>query len=139
MISRAQTWGATPEEIFAKGLQESPGNKKGKIVRKGTIKALIDNVVLLNKELGGISSNIESKMNIKQTMNDMEEAITLLDEVFVFDVFPAENWFDSAERPGNILVGICYLKEYPDKLTQPLRTHINNMLTKICTLFCAQN
>lgn len=127
-ISSAQTWGVTPEGIFADGLQESPGNKTGIVVRKGTIKALIDNVILLNKEIGKGSNKLDPRNDLKQTVRDIKEAIPLLEDVFVFDVFPIEDWFDSADRAGNVMVGVFYLKEYPEKLTQSLRDKMEKML-----------
>lgn len=132
MVSSAQTWGVTPEQIFSEELQESHGNKKGLTVRKGTIKALIDNVLYLNNILEKNNSKMisEEELKIQQTIKDIQESIPLLEDVFIFDVFPAEDWFESVERPGNIMVGILYLKKYPEQINPSLKKKIKGLINQ---------
>lgn len=128
LIASTQGWGVSPEEIFEKRLEESPGQRKGIIVRKGTIKALIDNVILLNKDLVTPSTELEQKNDLIQTIEDIKEAIHLVEEIFMFDVFSVMDWFDSPKRPGNILVGVFYLKANPEKITQELKNQMRDIL-----------
>lgn len=132
MVSSAQTWGVTPEQIFSDKLEESRGNKKGLTVRKGTIKALIDNVLYLNSTLGkrNLKMNSKEKKKIQQTITDIQESISLLEDVYIFDVFPAEDWFESAARPGNIMVGILYLKKYPEQISPSLKEKLKGLINQ---------
>lgn len=106
---------ATAEDVFANGLQSSAIN--GIEVRKGTIKALIENTLYLNIHLKYDDSGDKTLSSIK----DIRDSIQALNAVGVFETFPAADWFQYEDKPGNIMAGVLYLQQFPDQMTSDLK------------------
>lgn len=111
----------TPEEFFPNGL-ESNANK-GREVRKGTIKALIENALYLDVHL---KKDI-SDQKVLSSIKDIRASIKDLNAVGVFETFPAEDWFQYADKPGNMMVGVLYLQQFPDQMTPELKKKLDSL------------
>ena len=105
----------TAEEFFPEGLESSTNN--GVDVRKGTIKALIENALYLDVHLKNGVSDEKTLSSIK----DIRDSIAGVKAVGVFEVFPAIDWFQYEVKPGNMMVGVLYLQQFPDQMTAELQ------------------
>ncbi len=114
----------TPEQILADG--KDTFAKKGVTIRKGSVAALIMNVQLLNVELKAH----ESSDKVEGAIKDLREAIPALEAIDVMNVFQVSDWFESEERPGNVMVGVLFLQQFPQYLTQPIRERLRHISVK---------
>lgn len=122
----------TAEEIFPNGLESSDNN--GIDVRKGTIKALIENALYLDVHLKKDVSDEKMLSSIK----DIRDAIKGLNAVGVFEVFPPEDWFQDENKPGNIMAGVLYLQQYPDQMTAELKKKLGSLSKTVSPLLRAE-
>lgn len=112
----------TPDQVLPNG-QDSAVHKGEITVRKGAIKALIENVRQLNTLL------VEKKEDTSMItfINDIRESIPAHNAIDVFQAFPAEDWFQFEDRPGMTMVGVLYLQQFPDKLTAKLKIRLSKL------------
>jgi hypothetical protein len=114
----------TPNQVLANG-QDSAVHKEGVIVRKGAIKALIENVKQLNVQLKG---NKETP-SLLALIKDTRESIPAHNAIDVFEAFPVEDWFRFEDRSGMIMVGVFYLQQFPVKMTEELKVRLSKLST----------
>jgi len=110
----------TAEQIFENGLQSSA--HKGIEVRKGTVKSLIENALYLDKHL---KNHTDPK--VFSSIQDIREAIPGLDAVGIFETFLAEDWLQDENKPGNIMVSVLYLQQFPKELTRALKRRLTSL------------
>jgi len=111
----------TPDQVLVNG-QDSAVHKGGITVRKGAIKALIENVKQLNTKLKG-----REDTSMLALINDIRESIPAHNAIDVFEAFPAGDWFQFEDRPGMVMVGVLYLQQFPDKITGELKERLSKL------------
>lgn len=119
MISQSSlTLAITPEQLLADGQDQI--NQNGLNVRKGSIKALIDNVAELNLHLTDQGNSEKAKKAIA----DLYESMPVQKELRVFEMFPPTEWVTNKDQPGKVMAGVLYLQHYPTELTPLLKPQL---------------
>jgi len=114
----------TPEQILKDGQDSS--SKNGVVSRKGTIKSLIDNVNELNILLSQKDSSEKAKADIK----DLRESMLGLESLDVFKVFPLKDWLIGEGNPGQVMVGVLFLQQFPEMLTPDMKASLSSLSKK---------
>jgi len=120
-IGASDTMAVTPEQILADG--KDTFAKKGVTIRKGSVAALIMNVQLLNAKL----KSKETGEHVERIIKDLRAAMPALEAIDVMSVFQASDWFESEARPGNVMVGVLFLQQFPQYLTQPIKEKLRHI------------
>lgn len=119
MISTSnQTLAITPEQLLADGQDHIAQN--GITARKGSIKALIDNVAELNLHL----TDQKNPEKAKKAIADLFESMPTQKELKVFEMFPPAEWIANKDYPGKVMAGVLYLQHYPAELTPAIKTEL---------------
>lgn len=121
MLVNSASMATTPEQILANGQDTSI--RKGIETRKGTIKALIENVIQLNAQL----KNENPNQDVYSLIKDLKDSLPAQNALEISDIFPAEDWFYDEGKPGSFMVGVLYLQQFPHKITKDLK----EKLTKV--------
>lgn len=125
MTSISSLRAITPEQILKDGQDSSSQN--GVVTRKGSIKALIDNVLELNTFLSKNGSSKEAKVDIE----DLRESILGLKSLNVFDVFSVNDWLRNDDRPGQLMVGVLLLQQFPEMMTPEIKDRLSCLSKKV--------
>ncbi|MBA3812896.1 MAG: hypothetical protein H0X26_00145 [Alphaproteobacteria bacterium] len=126
------TMATTAEQIFEKGLESSA--HQGIEVRKGTIKALIENALYLDAHL----KDGDSDPQVFSCINDIRDSIIGLNAVGVFDTFLAPDWFHDEDKPGNIMAGVLYLQQFPQEMTREIKEKLAHLSHSVAPLLRAE-
>ncbi len=126
------TLATTAEQIFEKGLESSA--HQGIEVRKGTIKALIENALYLDVHL----KNGASDPKVFSCIKDIRDSIIALNAVGVFETFLVPDWFHDEGKPGNIMAGVLYLQQFPKEVTMELKKKLISLSKKAPSLLRAE-
>lgn len=97
-------------------------------IRKGTVNALLNNVVLVSNFFK--MQNSDEKKLAQYTVN----IAPLLDSFYTsgaFHLFSPEEWISDAKRPGRIYLALLICKHYPDFLTLDLKENFKTLLPRI--------
>jgi hypothetical protein len=121
MVTGSAVMAITPNQILADG-QDSSVHKGGVTVRKGTIKALIENVKKLNLDLK--KTTRQDIKTIAAIVNEVRRSIPEHNAIDVFEAFPVEDWLQDETRPGMLMVAVLYLQQFPEKMTPTIKTKI---------------
>lgn len=125
MVMGSSLMAITPNQVLLDG-QDTAVHKGGVTVRKGTIKALIENVKELNAELK--KSRTHDTNTIDVIVNEVRRSIPEHNAIDVFKAFPAEDWLQDESRPGMLMVGILYLQLFPEKMTLTIKTKLAKLI-----------
>lgn len=115
------TFAITPEQLLADGQDHI--NQNGLTVRKGSIKALIDNVAELNIQLTDKSDETKAQ----KAISDLFESMPTQKELKVFEMFPPTEWITNEDHPGKVMAGVLYLQHYPTELSPMLKTKLSKI------------
>lgn len=111
----------TPESVLATGVDSAtsvnPYTGQSGEARKDTIAATLNNVVLLNKIMAGKDTE-QNPGQYKQIIEVIQKLITPLNAIGMFHFFTVEEWLAADNQPGRQLVGLLYLQNYKEELTQ---------------------
>jgi hypothetical protein len=133
MISTSnQTFAITPEQLLADGQDQI--NQNGRTVRKGSIKALIDNVAELNLQL----TEQGDPAKAHKAIADLFESMETQKELKVFEMFPPTEWIQSKDQPGKVMAGVLYLQHYPAELSSLLKSQLINISKSAHSLLKAE-
>jgi hypothetical protein len=95
----------------------------GTEIRKGTVKATIENIKLLN-ECFKQPFTKERNTNIKAIMRIMEELIEALHLVGLFEFFQPLEWLQDSKNKGRIMVALLYLSMHKEQLDEKIRLRV---------------
>lgn len=104
----------TPSEILPKGA-EGQVAKDGTFVRKGTIKATIDNIAILNKMFNQ-PANKARYDKIDESIKPIMELVPSFYALDMFKFFTVNEWLQDENNKGRILVTLLYLDKYMNTL-----------------------
>lgn len=115
-----------PKDIFPDG-KDSMTAPDGTVMRKGTIKATMENIKILNKLLDGPSSEERAKQ-VEQNLQVVSEFIKPLHNLEVFKFFKPIEWLKNDKNQGRILVAVLYLKNFPEAIAPEVKTRLEDLL-----------
>lgn len=118
----------TPEAILPAGadytMSTNPYTGESGRARKGIIAATLNNVVLLNQLLTSKDSDEEQFGAIVLAVKDL---IPSLQVVGIFDFFKIDEWLNTKDQPGRILVAVLYLQRNQERMTLELKKELQNI------------
>ena len=83
----------------------------GTVARKGTIKAMIDNITLLDALLTQpLDTTAHQQLN--ETITIIDELIPALKSLGLFEFFTIHDWLGDPTQKGLILVALRYLRQF---------------------------
>ena len=100
-----------PQDVLPDG-KDSIQLADGTVARKGTIKATLDNIDLLNEILSTEASSKVRQEKIDAILQNVGEMMPILNSLGIFRVFRISEWLQGNQNPGRMLVGLTYLKTY---------------------------
>jgi hypothetical protein len=116
----------TPQDVL-KDNEEGMRLPDGTFIRKGTIKATIDNIEILNR-IFQLPFSSKRHAQIKEASKPIVELIPALHKVGIFDFFTIHEWLQNEKNLGRILVALLYLGKYDARLEEGDRHKIRQRL-----------
>lgn len=113
----------TPESVLPDGIDTTiatnPYTGESGQVRNGTMAAIVNNIVLLNKELD--KSPAELTQQGHELVKGIDILMPSLRVVGVFDLFSIYEWIAVEKQWGRIYAAILYVRRYPEAMDQNVR------------------
>lgn len=66
--------------------------------------------------------------DIQAVSNEVKKLLPSLKVIGVFDLFNIEEWLNTNNQPGRILVVTLYLQQYPSLLTGDIKNSLRNIV-----------
>jgi hypothetical protein len=101
----------SPQDVLPDG-KDSIRLQDGTVARKGTVKATLDNIDLLNKILSTEAFSKVRQKKIDSILQAITEMMPALNSLGIFQVFRISEWLQGNQNLGRILVGLTYLETY---------------------------
>ena len=111
-----------PHDLLPEGIDSTtvtnPWTGRQGLARKGTVGAVLNNIVRLNNL---VQSNNPDNEAIRSLINSIQELIPALNCIGMFDLFRVEDWLIDQLQPGKQLVALLYLQHYPEQVCDNIR------------------
>lgn len=121
----------TPESVLASGVDAATSvnpytGESAEGVRKGTVAATLNNVVLLNKIM--LSSQTERNLGkYEQILGNIQSLIKSLSAIGMFHFFTIDEWLAANDQPGRQVVALLYLQNYTSELTTARQAQLQHI------------
>jgi hypothetical protein len=114
-----------PSELLPDG-QDSLTAHDGTIVRKGSVKATIDNIKYLN-ELFQLPQGQNRATEIAAVVDVMEGLIKPLHYIELFSFFSPLEWLQDPFNQGRIFITVMYLQQYKNFITHDVEKKLTDL------------
>ncbi len=114
-----------PSQILPDG-QDSITAKDGTVVRKGTVKATIENIKLLNAVFLTPQGD-ERREKIQTILKTTDDFIRPLHHIELFEFFTPVEWLQDPCNQGRILIALSYLNQFPNLVTDTIKEKLSEL------------
>lgn len=101
--------------------------ENGVQMRKGSIKATIENINAMNRILTMPEGNDRTE-KLQAVIKVVQSLIPALDKVGCFSFFTLDEWIQDEQNQGRILVGLLYMEHDPKSVTQTIKDTLTTYL-----------